>query len=361
MNSASRSRKPLWRRIARTVHLWLGLAVIIPLTVISITGIILAGIFLNKEIRNNISPATRYISTSAEIGWIVNIADSYEKDGFLMSSIRMPEKADGEITVHFTNPENSGIMRVILEPVSLRIIKTEYGNGVERAIIKLHSSFLINGGKTVVGFIGIVLCVMSVSGVIVWIPRSGHVKNSSIPRFSLRGKALYINLHKSFGIWSAVFVTVIGFTGTALVFPKQFRYLISPFSSVRDLKSMPKSGFSGNTDIQNVVANAMESVPNNGVISIQFPQKPDDPYRFILRPIEERYGISVFVDGGGKVFEVREPNRYSSGEKFMMWLGFLHKGNGMGILWRLLQVFFGTALLLFIITGFLIWVKGRRV
>lgn len=356
MNTNSNTQKPLWKRIVRKVHLWISLTIMLPLVFIATTGILLSGIFVTKEIQNSFSYAQNYIVTPAEIGKIVNVTNDYTKDGFQINSIRIPEKITGEITVYLT--QNNDIMRVMMEPQSLRIIKTEYGNTLEKVIEKLHSSFFLEKGKTIVGFIGVFLCIVCISGVIIWIPKRNNLKNSAIPRFSLRGRALYVNLHKAFGIWCALFLVVIGLTGVSLALTKQFRDIISHFSYTEDFK-MPKSQIYQNINIENIVMNAMNSVKNNGIIAVQMPKKFDDPYQIILRQ-DARYKISIFVDGSGKILEIRNPKKFSNGAKFMLWMGFIHKGTGMGIMWRVLQIFFGGTIVLFSITGFLIWVKKKK-
>ena len=103
-------------------------------------------------------------------------------------------------------------------------VKTiENGTTFEKWILKLHHTFLFEEtGQTIAGFVGIILCFMCISGLIIWLPKlpvsTSYLKNISMPKFSLKGRALNINLHKSFGIWIFAVLLVVAFTGTFLIF-----------------------------------------------------------------------------------------------------------------------------------------------
>jgi uncharacterized iron-regulated membrane protein len=156
---------------------------------------------------------------------------------------------------------------------------------------------------------------------------------------------------------------IVAFTGTFLAFTKQFNQMVSMASPVRDFKKSDVQYQPNYTvDFQTLVQNVVESTKNRAIISMQFPQK-NEPYRFTIRPenyTEGRHGISVFVASDGKVLEVRNPQDYSKGENFLMWLGMLHKGIGLGnfgIVWRIIQIVCGIGIILFAYTGIMIWVK----
>jgi len=332
-------------------------------------------IFINDEVKTSISNAESYVATPSDIKYIVDISKNYETDDFKLALIRFPEKTDGEITMRFFDSKKN-MKQVILEPKTFNVIKFENGNTFEKFILKLHHTLLFkDGGEVFVGFIGFILCIICISGVIIWFPKIpiniSQVKNISIPKFSLHGRALNINLHKSFGIWMAIFLLVVGFTGTFLVFSKEFQSAVSHFSMVRDFKKTAveyqlNNGQLKGVDIELIAKNVILSVSEiseiHTILAVHFPQT-NDPYRFTIRPNNYKtggHGISVFVMQNGTILEIRDPINYSKGEKFLMWLGMLHKGSGMGVIWRCLQVIFGSSILLFAYTGLMIWWKKPK-
>ena len=240
-------KKSLFKRVTKKIHLWLGLATAIPLFVIAVTGIILSTIFLLEDIEKEFSRGEAFFSNKNEISLqasqIVEIGKSYEVDGYKLALIRFPEKKSGEVTMRFFN-SNRNFKQIIFKKNSekaLSIKKIENGTTFEKWILKLHHTFLFEEtGKTIAGFVGIILCAMCISGLIIWLPKfpvqAFHLKNISVPKFSLKGRALNVNLHKSFGIWLFVFLLILAFTGTFLVFTKQFNQMVSTFSPVRDFR-----------------------------------------------------------------------------------------------------------------------------
>ena len=370
-------RKSLFKRVTRKIHLWLGLATAIPLFVIAVTGIILSTIFLMEDVEKEFLGGEAFFANNSEIAsnvsHVFEIAKSYEVDGYKLALIRFPEKKSGEVTMRFFDT-NRNFKQIIFEQSSkkeLSVKTIENGTTFEKWILKLHHTFLFEEtGQTIAGFVGIILCFMCISGLIIWLPKlpvsTSYLKNISMPKFSLKGRALNINLHKSFGIWIFAVLLVVAFTGTFLIFTKQFNQMVATVSPVRDFKkTQVKHDFSSDVEFDSIVKNAMEATHNREIIAVQFPQK-DEPFRFTIRPdnyTQGRHGISVFVASDGKVLEVRNPSDYSKGENFLMWLGMLHKGIGLGafgFLWRIVQIVCGVGILLFAYTGIMIWCKKPK-
>ena len=163
---------------------------------------------------------------------------------------------------------------------------------------------------------------------------------------------------------------IIAFTGTFLVFTKQFNQMVSTVSPVRDfrksaVKYQQTEAVAKSVDFAVLIQNVAKATQNREILAVQFPQK-DEPFRFTIRPdnyTQGRHGISVFVASDGKVLEVRNPQGYSKGENFLMWLGMLHKGMGLGkfgFVWRIVQIVCGVGILLFAYTGFMIWWKKPK-
>ena len=370
-------KKSLFKRVTKKIHLWLGFATTIPLFVIAVTGIILSTIFLMEDVEKEFLGGEAFFSNkneiSLQVSQIVEIGKGYEVDGYKLALIRFPEKKSGEVTMRFFD-SNRNFKQIIFEQNSekaLSVKTIENGTTFEKWILKLHHTFLFEEtGKTIAGFVGIILCIMCISGLIIWLPKfpvqAFHLKNISVPKFSLKGRAVNVNLHKSFGIWLFAVLLILAFTGTFLIFTKQFNQMVSMVSPVRDFrKTEVKYKPDETIDFKNLVQNVAEATQNREILVVQFPQK-DEPFRFTIRPdnyTQGRHGIFVFVSSDGKVLEVRNPHYYSKGESFLMWLGMLHKGVGLGkftIVWRIVQIVCGVGILLFTYTGFMIWWKKPK-
>jgi uncharacterized iron-regulated membrane protein len=97
------------------------------------------------------------------------------------------------------------------------------------------------------------------------------------------------------------------------------------------------------------------------------PGTPSAPYRITLRqPQEIRQGdgaTRVTVDAySGKVLQLQDPMRASSGDTFLNLLYPTHTGTAFGYAGRMFLTVFGLVPLFFAITGLGIWMsrKGRR-
>ena len=183
-------KKSLFRRVTKKIHLWLGLATAMPLFVIAVTGIILAIIFLVEDVEKEFLGGEAFFSNkneiSLQVSQIVELGKSYEVDGYKLSLVRFPEKKSGEVTMRFFDSTRN-FKQIFFEQNSkkeLSVKKIENGTTFEKWILKLHHTFLFEEtGKTIAGFVGIILCVMCISGLIIWLPKfpvqAFHLKNIS--------------------------------------------------------------------------------------------------------------------------------------------------------------------------------------
>ena len=93
--------------------------------------------------------------------------------------------------------------------------------------LDLHDNLLTgDNGRTVNGVGGILLTLLSLTGVVIWWPGIRNWRRSLGVRFSANWRRLTWDLHSAIGFWTAVVVFMFAFTGFYLVFQLWFSPLV---------------------------------------------------------------------------------------------------------------------------------------
>jgi uncharacterized iron-regulated membrane protein len=97
----------------------------------------------------------------------------------------------------------------------------------------LHINLLAGErGRAINGIGAGVLCIMSISGLIVWWPGVTNWRRNLSIDWRANWKRLNWDLHSAVGIWMFLFVFMWGFTGVLLVFPQPYQHLIARFTPI---------------------------------------------------------------------------------------------------------------------------------
>lgn len=240
-----------------------------------------------------------------------------------------------------------------------------------RLMHDIHGNLLIPGfvGRQFVGWLGVFMTGLGLSGIIMWWPKRGQWKRAF--KIKLDGgllRAVY-DLHRFFGICTLVVFLIVCVSGVYIVFPQTINTIGGANALVRDARMqapMPVTPVEGETalDADAVVDLARGSVENGILRTVAIPLGPRQPYRVgfskpsdvISAPV-----VTVTVDPWAKqVMEVRDPDAYSANSKFLAWQRPLHSGSGVGIVWWLLVFISGLLPPLFAFTGVTMWWLRRR-
>ncbi|PWC86963.1 hypothetical protein TSH100_11295 [Azospirillum sp. TSH100] len=233
----------------------------------------------------------------------------------------------------------------------------------------LHGNLLIRdrSGRELVGWLGVAMLVLGVSGLVLWWPRPGRWKAAFTVKAGARGLRLHRDLHGAVGIWSLPVFLIVSFSGVYLAFPQTLGAGVSSVLPARDLRAavtvQPVKG-AAPIDVDRAVALAREAIPRADLRSVSLPIRPDQAYRIGLAPVGRAHGApaaTVFVDPWtAQVAEVRDPAGYSAGETVMAWQRPLHAGEGLGPLWKWAVFLSGISPPLFAVTGTLMWWLKRK-
>jgi len=262
-------------------------------------------------------------------------------------------------------------VRIDIDPVSLQTYPHPE-TGLLRQVFLLHSTLLLRNrdGRQLVGWLGVAMLVIAISGLVNWWPRRGRWRAGLTIARGARGYRLHRELHGAAGFWSLSVFVVVGFAGICLSFPQSVRSAVDLVLPARDLRGAasavrvePVPGAEP-LGIDAVVTLARERVPDAALRFVFLPARPDQPIRVALqREGEGPHGpaATVLVDPWARrVIEVLYPRASSPSETVLAWQYALHAGRGFGPVWKMLVFLSGLLPLLFSVTGILMWQLRRR-
>jgi uncharacterized iron-regulated membrane protein len=372
------------RRTLFTIHMWIGLILGILLAALGLSGSLLV---YEEAISTLLAPPPN-ATTAGQPLPLTMIADTVRaaaaEQGLRIGAMQIivPQKTGEAVLVRFNgispmgsqqigNGKGGGgegrrdnrrgqprarILQMYIDPVSGEVLGTR--RFVQPYILifahQLHGNFLIGRafGRSIVGWLGVAMCLLGVTGLVLWWPRRGQWKYAFKVRRSATGLRFNRELHAATGIWIFLVFMAVSFSGVVIAWPRVMG-LESPAFGPRTLQTMePVEGKQlGATE---AVIAAAAAVPDMKLRSIVIPARPD-------RPISVNYlshdaiNATALVDPyRGKVLLVRD-----NSERFLAWMRPVHDGN-LGAVWRFLVFLSGLVPTLFVVTGLVMWWKKRQ-
>lgn len=368
------------RRILRIVHLWIGVSLGIPLALIGATGAILTYEHEIVALFDGDSQPKLAAGKPQHVATIVEAARAQAPEGAQPVFFSIPGNDEPAI-VRFAPPGRVAVgpgvgTAVRIDPVSLTLFEAPERSTVQqwlRQAFMLHAN-LLGGreGRYWVGWFGVAMCILGISGIVMWWPRSSRWKKAFGVTKGARGIRFNRELHGAVGIWGLAVFLVISFSGVYIVFPQTTGEIVRVIFPGRDirgeaaaLKVAPIEGAERMT-ADDAVTLARAIAPHAELRMVGFPMRPDQPYRvaFELPGTTPGHGvptITAFVDPWTRsIVAKQDPREFTLGETISVWQRALHGGAGQGWLWQFLTFLSGLMPVLFAITGITMWWKRRR-
>jgi uncharacterized iron-regulated membrane protein len=376
------------RRTLFTVHMWVGLILGVLLAALGLSGSL---IVYDQEIADFLSPPPHATTAGMPLP-LTMIADyareaAAEKDvnGGQMQII-LPEKPRDAIVVRVGGISPMGVapganregrrregaggagaggadaggggrgLQIFIDPVSGEVL------GTRRAVLppflifahQLHGNFLMTreAGRPIVGWLGLAMCILGVTGLVLWWPKRGQWKYAFKVRAEATGLRFHRELHAATGIWIFFVFMVVSFSGVVIAWPQTTGMNPPGFNPRAMLMVEPQDGKQlGATE---AVIAAKAAVPGLEPRSVTLPARPDQPVSVNYLSHEAMNASVLLNPYNGKVLAVRDQS-----ERFLAWMRPVHQGS-LGPIWRFLVFLSGLAPLLFVITGMIMWWKKRQ-
>jgi uncharacterized iron-regulated membrane protein len=313
-------RRPqsLWvRKALFQIHLWTGIGVGLYVLLISISGS--AIVFRNETFEAYGKPKVVAVSGERLPAEQIKAIARQEYPGYVVSFFWEARRPGQPSEVWL---ERDGKQRQrLFDPYTGK----DLGDSVAPAIRlvswmgELHTNLLAKKtGRAVNGVFAILLTILCISGALIWWPGSMSWIRSVFFNPKANWKRLNWELHSVVGIWTFALIFMWAVTGVYVVFPTPFQRAINHYFPLREYSLEPL---------------AAQALPDQTAVA-----------------------KLVLVADTGKTFTRRRyrPN-YSTGDKIIRWLTYLHFGNFAGWRTKALWTFLGLAPSFLFFTGALMW------
>ena len=219
---------------------------------------------------------------------------------------------------------------------------------------QLHGNFLMgrDGRSLVVGWLGVAMLILGLSGLVLWWPRRGQWKYAFFVRPTAQGLRFHRELHAATGIWIFFIFMAVSFSGVVLAWP-QTTGANPPGFNPRAVPIVEATSGKRLSATEAVIA-AGAAVPGLNPRSVTIPARSNQAIS-VNYVSNGAIGATVYVDPyRGKVISVRDPSA-----NFMAWMRPVHQGS-LGPIWKFLVFLSGLVPTLFVVTGMIMWWRKRR-
>ncbi len=276
--------------------------------------------------------------------------------------------ANGQQAGRGVPPRRGGVPQVFVDPVSGQVLaaRTTVNSPLVGLAHQLHEAMLLGPvGRSLVAWLGVGMFFLGVSGLYLWWPKKGQWKFAFGVRRNARGFRFYREIHGMMGIWFwAVFLIV-----TATSLPLGFQTVLAMVTG-----SAPRGeGLPGAGPAQRIGAAAgtmplrltelIANAEKNGgarAVAVTVPAQPNRPVNVTL---ETGFGeftppnIAVNPYTGAVL---TRPGAARNAGVTRRTIEQLHGGAGFGPVWKFLVFASGFLPLIFVVTGFMMWLKKRQ-
>jgi uncharacterized iron-regulated membrane protein len=384
-----KARRKLWL----DVHLYLGLIVGAVLAVVGLTGSV-AVFFV--ELQEVLNPEMAIVATPPDhrqklhsLDDIVAAAESAKPQGSRFVKVFYPRKPDIAYKfVYFVREEsqanNGDGYYIFVDPYTAKVngIQLYYpkdrywGRPLVGFIMQLHWCLLLGKSGAIINGILATLSIISVlSGLIVWWPLTGKFKQALTFKRNASAVRFNFDLHKTVGLYSAIVLLPVLFSGIYFNLPDQVNVMVKLFSSTNrpnafstipaEIHSRVPQVGQQPISVLEVEAIVQERYPAGRLWMLNTPKDRDDVYTVMKNDVTEISRFTGYRDFAvdqysGDILKIYDRGTGSVGDVFLDWQWPLHSGKAFGWTGRMLVFLSGLACPVLYMTGVIRWLQKRK-
>jgi uncharacterized iron-regulated membrane protein len=358
--------RQFWRRL----HLWIGLAGGIIFVLLGLTG---SALVYQDEILSLLYPRQMRVTvgeTAAPSRILAAAQSALPAGGGRVVSLRYPENPGRPIQAMI---EHGGERRTLLvDPASATLLGPLPGGETFSVLLELHSRLMLQAlGREIVGWIGVVLAISAITGLILWWPQ---------PRLRAWKQALMLkwrnmswqrrsfDLHKVGGAVIAVPMLLIALSGSMITFREPLLPLMAALGGIPQARPTARPpnqslALENAHSLDALVDEALRQIPGARLVFVSPPARPGGATRIRLRQPDEIHqnGRSyVLLDAAGTVLDLQRVSELPAANMVFDQLPYpLHTGYMFGEAGRFVVFIAGILPLLLFVTGLVIWLRRR--
>ncbi len=358
------------RRLIRTLHLWLALALCLPVVLQGLTGTAIVTLQIWQE-EAPVATAAGTPHSPSEIVAAAQEAARATVEADLVPVLYLAPLSPGHAAnVRFAPPGRTGpaqSVRLEIDPVTLEVRRIETPSTAARILHLFHSNLLLET-RHQTGWIGLALLALAVTGLINWWPRPGRWRVALTVRKGAGSVQLYRQMHSAAGVWGALLMLMASLSGLGMAYPETARSLLGLVSPMADPRAgtppiTPREGAQP-IGLDQAVTLALDAAPGMYLGTVSLPLRPNQPYRISLLGQGQRRGtpaLTLIIDPWRAEIVARlDPAANSAGETVLGWLNAVHSGAGIGLPWQVLIFITGLTPAFFAATGVASWYLKRQ-
>jgi uncharacterized iron-regulated membrane protein len=343
----------------KTIHTWIGIATGVFLAVIALSGSV---ILFRAEFERAAFPPSAAAGNGSRR---VSLDDAARE----IAKVR-PDAAVRRVNIP-AMPEAPYIFQVqaagkrtdrfAVDPSTARVLGRIEPNWVDW-MVDLHRNLLAGAtGRSIVGAFGIVLFLLSATGLLMWLTGARNWRAWVSVR--TRGSAVRFNyeLHRAAGLWAYAFLALISFTGVELAYPNTFRDAVQSLTGKPATVRGPKGGGSAaRISLDEYIRLGRAAMADGIPVELRLPEGAKGPIDLRLYRAGDLSpsGNHVYLDPAtGSVVMVDRIVDRPIGARFLAAMSPLHYAQFGGMTAKVAWALFGLAPLLLFVTGLLAWWK----
>ena len=349
------------RKAFLTVHLWAGLIAAVFLFLVGISGAIIA---FENELDRFLNSGLYYVQPRGHLLGLDAISQKLlaQYPGAKIDGFEPPEKPDLALIVGL-EPSSGKEMTLFVDPYTGDVRgDAQQGNRFVSRVHQFHTHLLAGEiGKQIVGWSGVFLLLLSITGIVLW-------WRAKVFRWPSSGTPtrFHFELHSTSGLLSSVFLFIFAITGICIHWERQVNALaakMSPSPSGRpaqrpDAGTVPLSP-------DRLIEVAKSALPDARVTLLQMSSAPRQPVTVVLKFPEDHTPLGrtrmAIAPYSGRVLQIQSSRDFSPAMKYSrMWNREIHTGDIFGMPTRILAAFFSLMVPLLAVTGPLLWWNRRR-
>ncbi|NOU23032.1 MAG: PepSY domain-containing protein [Methyloglobulus sp.] len=377
------------------VHLYLGLFAGAILAVVGFTGSIL--VFF-EELQEILNAEQIVISAPAEsqrnilpLDDIIAAAETAKPKGSKFYSIYYPRKPEFAYKVQYRvrapEQDNNGSgYYIFVNPYTAKVTgvqfwyfadgKRYWGIPFVSFIMQLHYCLLLGDtGETAVGILAALSLISVLSGLILWWPLTGKLKQALVFKKKAGSVRFNFDLHKTVGFYTTLVLLPVLFSGVYFNLPDRVNVVfnqLSPITRDNPWSGLGTANFTAtrHTGQKPVPYAALEAAvqnryPSGRLWHLYAPKDDKGIYIIQKRDADELssfigYRDFVVDQYSGAILATYQYGTGNNGDVFLDWQWPLHSGQAFGWTGRILVFLGGLACPVLFVTGVIRWLQKRK-
>ncbi len=386
-SSKLKTRRKLWLDL----HLYLGLFVGAVFVLISLSGSLIVfaaqiDTWLNANIMQVDVPENGSKFRSIE-EIITSAKTAIPQGGVFANRLSFPQQAGDVFEVVYNISPSSDNYQIFINPYTAEVLGQRLWGSFDSCcswhgplmalIYRFHDSFWLGEtGSIFVGFIALLMIISLISGIVLWCPNRNHLKTALTIKRRASEERFNYDLHKVFGVYPAIIMFIMLFTGAYLSFEvpfvKQIHSLVSLFSPLTEKTlSFHRSPTVSNLNHAHITVSQAVDIANQtiseGVITtVFFPTQENEIFKIFKHQgnkilFSSKQQMIVVDAHNGEIIYHTDKTKQTLGDIFDKWQLSLHSGEAFGLTGQLMVFFVGLVPLILYVTGIIRWKQKRRV